>query len=395
MAAADPSTTPRGPLTRKLAHVGGTIFSEMTALAQQHDAVNLGQGFPDEDGPAVILEAARRAIDEGRNQYAPGPGIPELRAAVAEHDQRFLGLDYDPHTEVTVTFGATEAVSASILALTDPGDEIVVIDPSYDVYGAITALADARSVSVPISPSDQRLDLDRLRAAIHDGTRLLVCNSPHNPTGTALDDAELAAIAELCQRHDVIVVSDEVYEHLVFDGPHRSIAQVDGMRERTVRISSAAKTFSVTGWKTGWACAPPAITQALRLVKSYTTFAGGTPFQHAVADGLRLDDGFFTGLANDYRDRRDRLVAGLTAVGFDVRVPAGTYFVAADAAPLGIDDGLAFCRTLPQRAGVAAVPIGVFCAEPGAWSSWVRFATCKRADVLDEGIARLAELRPD
>ena len=364
----------------------------MTALAQTHDAVNLGQGFPDEDGPAEVLEAARDAIADGHNQYAPGPGIPALRQAVAEHAERFHDLAYDPDTEVSVTFGATEALSASVLGTCDAGDEVVVIEPSYDAYDVAVALADAVRVPVPLVAPDFHLDLDRLADAFSERTRAIVLNSPHNPTGSALSDAELDAIAELCQRHDAIAISDEVYEHLRFTGTHRSIAQVDGMRERTIRISSAAKTFSVTGWKTGWACAPAELTDAVRMVKSYTTFAGGTPFQHAVATALRLDDAYFTGLADDFRGRRDRLVAGLREVGFDVTEPVGTYFVAADAAPLGIDDGLAFCRSLPERIGVVAIPIGVFCDEPGELASWVRFATCKRPEVLDEGIARLAKL---
>lgn len=379
-------------MTSRLSRFGTTIFSEMTALAQQHDAVNLGQGFPDEDGPAEVLEAAQRAIRDGHNQYAPGPGIPELRHAVAEHGERFLGLGYDPDTEVSVTFGATEALSASVLGICDGGDEVVVVEPAYDAYEVAIALADARRVSVPLLAPDFRLDLDRLREVVTDRTRALILNSPHNPTGSALSQDELEAIAEVCQRHDVVVLSDEVYEHLRFDGEHRSIAQVDGMRERTIRISSSAKTFSVTGWKTGWACAPPELTRALRMVKSYTTFAGGTPFQHAVATALRLPDDYFTSLADDFAGRRDRLVAGLRDVGFDVTEPVGTYFVAADAAPLGVTDGVALARALPERIGVVAIPIGVFCEDPGPLTSWLRFATCKRPALLDEGIARLGRL---
>jgi len=364
----------------------------MTALAQQHDAVNLGQGFPDEDGPAQVLAAAQQAIADGHNQYAPGPGIPALREAVAEHGQRFHGLRYDPGTEVSVTFGATEGLSASLLGICDPGDEVVVIEPSYDAYDVAIALAHAVRVPVPLVAPDFHLDLDRLRAAVSDRTRAIILNSPHNPTGSALSADELEAIAGLCQRHDAVAVSDEVYEHLVFAGEHRSIAQVDGMRDRTVRISSAAKSFSVTGWKTGWVCAPPPLTDAVRMVKSYTTFSGGTPFQHAIAQALRLDDSYFNGLAGDYRNRRDRLVDGLRGVGFDVTEPVGTYFVAADASALGVDDGVAFCRSLPEQAGVVAIPIGVFCEDPRALASWIRFATCKRPQVLDEGIARLAAL---
>ena len=380
------------PLVPRLRAFDSTIFSEMTALALEHDAVNLGQGFPDEDGPAEVLEAARQAIRDGHNQYAPGPGVPELRTAVAEHVERFQGLTYDPGTEVTVTFGATEALSATVLALCERGDEVIVIEPSYDAYDAAIALADATRVAVRLHPPEFRLDPDEVAAAVTDRTRAVIVNSPHNPTGAALSDEELAGIARVCVEHDLVAITDEVYEHLRFDRPHVSLATYPGMRERTVRISSAAKTFSVTGWKTGWACAPPALSAAVRSVKQFLSFAGGTPFQHAVAVALRLDDDYFDGLADEYRGRRDRLVAGLLEVGLEVSVPAGTYFVAADAAPLGVDDGLAWCRALPERAGVVAVPIGVFCAEPGSLASWVRFATCKRADVLDEGIRRLHRL---
>jgi N-succinyldiaminopimelate aminotransferase len=385
------------PLARRLDAIAPTIFSEMTALAQRHDAVNLGQGFPDEDGPAIVLEAAREAIALGHNQYAPAPGLPALREAVAAHGARFHGLAYDPDDEVSITFGATEALSATLLALVDPGDEVVVVEPAYDAYDAAIALAGGRRVPVPLSVPGAgagcAFDLERLATALTERTRVLVLNSPHNPTGSALTETELAGIARVLDDHpQVVVVSDEVYEHLVLDGPHRSIAQQPGMRERTVRISSAAKTFSVTGWKVGWACAPAELTRGIRLVKSYTTFSGATPFQHAVTVALGLGDEVYEAFASDFRQRRDHLVAGLRDAGLDVAVPAGTYFVAADAAPLGADDGLAFCRSLPERIGVAAIPVGVFCSEPGPWRSWVRFATCKRREVLDEGVARLAGL---
>lgn len=380
------------PLVPRLRAFDSTIFSEMTALALEHDAVNLGQGFPDEDGPAEVLEAAQQAIRDGHNQYAPGPGIPELRLAVAEHARRFQGLDYDPASEVTVTFGATEALSASVLALCQRGDEVIVLEPSYDAYDAAIALADAVRVPVPLAPPDFHLDPERVAAAVTERTRAIIVNSPHNPTGAALGDDELAGLAEVCIEHDLTAITDEVYEHLSFERPHRSLATVPGMRERTVRISSAAKTFSVTGWKIGWACAPPPLSAAARAVKQFLSFAGGTPFQHAVATALGLDDAYFDALAEEFRGRRDRLVAGLQDVGLDVSVPAGTYFVAADAAPLGVTDGLAWCRELPSRAGVVAIPIGVFCADPGPLSSWVRFATCKRPEVLDEGIRRLHRL---
>ncbi len=390
------------PLVTRLRGFGTTIFSEMTALAMEHDAVNLGQGFPDEDPPAPVVAAAHEAIDAGHHQYAPGPGVPALRAAISAHQRRFHGLGFDPDTEVTVTFGATEAVAATILALCERDDEVVVLEPTYDAYTAVIAMAGAVERRVPLTPpppgdldAGWRLDLDRFDAAIGPRTRLVLLNSPHNPTGTVLTAEELAAIAERCVAHDLLAVTDEVYEHLVFDGSHRPLASFPGMAERTVTISSAGKTFSATGWKIGWACAAPALTTAVRTTKQFLSFAGGTPLQHAVARALALPDEVYDDLANVHRRRRDLLAAGLRAAGVPVMGSAATYFLVADVAPWGHDDGEAFCRWAPGAIGVAAVPVSAFVGDAGPVRSLVRFAFCKRDEVLEEGVARLRMLAPE
>ena len=396
------------PLVPRLRRFGTTIFSEMTALAQAHDAVNLGQGFPDEDPPAAVLAAAHAALDAGHNQYAPGPGVPVLRAAIAAHLRDRYGLRYDPDTEVTVTFGATEAVAASLLALCEPGDEVVVLEPTYDAYTAAIAMAGAREVRVPLSPPEVEgevagadggalerpgwhLDVDRVAAAITPRTRVLLCNSPHNPTGAVLSVAELDAIAALCVDNDLIAVTDEVYEHLVYDGVHVPLATRPGMRERTVTISSAGKTFSCTGWKVGWACAPPALTAAVRTTKQFLSFAGGTPLQHAIATALALPEEEVATVTEAHRRRRDLLVDGLLAAGLPTTRAAGTYFVTADVAPWGWQDGAAFCRWAPEALGVAAVPVTAFVEDPAPVRSLVRVAFCKPEPVLSEGLRRLAE----
>lgn len=370
--------------------MGTTVFSEMTALAVEHDAVNLGQGFPDTDGPEEVREAAVDAIRGGHNQYAPGPGIGALREAVAAHQERFWGLEYDPGAEVTATAGASEAITATILALCETGDEVLVLEPWYDLYAAAVAMAGAVRVPVPLVPPTFRPDLEALAAAVTPRTRLLLLNTPHNPTGTVLSRAELAAVADLCVRHDLVAVTDEVYEHLVYDGEHHPLAGFAGMRERTVTISSGAKTFSLTGWKVGWACAGWELTQALRTTKQFLSFANATPFQHAIARALALPDAYFTGLVDEYRRRRDLLVEGLGDIGFAVAVPAGTYFVAADIRPLGFEDGAGLCRRLPRQAGVAAVPQVAFHDRAELGRPWIRFAFCKRPAVLREGLDRLA-----
>lgn len=382
-------------LVSRLQGMDTTIFSEMTDLAVEHDAVNLGQGFPDEDGPDEVLEAAVAAVRGGHNQYAPGRGIAPLRRAVAEHQRRFYGLELDPDDEVTATAGATEAVAAAVLALCETGDEVVVLEPWYDAYAAAVAMAGAVRVPVPLTPPSFRPDLDALAAAVTPRTRLLLLNSPHNPTGTVLTRDELAAVARLCVEHDLLAVTDEVYEHLVYDGSHRPLATFPGMRERTVTISSAAKTFSVTGWKVGWMCASPPLTRAVRTTKQFLSFANATPLQHAVAHALTLGDDYFSDLTEEYRRRRDLLVAGLEEVGLEVTVPAGTYFVPADIRPLGLEDGAALCRRLPDEAGVAAVPQVAFHDRRDLGRPWVRFAFCKPPRTLRTALERLAAFVDD
>ncbi|MEW2271985.1 pyridoxal phosphate-dependent aminotransferase [Streptomyces sp. SID685] len=387
------TSTARPLLNRRLAEFGTTIFAEMSALAVATGSINLGQGFPDTDGPEEVREAAVRALRDGRgNQYPPGPGVPELRTAIAAHQQRRYGLSYDPDTEVLVTAGATEAIAAALLALLEPGDEVVALEPYYDSYAASIALAGGRRVPVTLRPHEGsfRLDLDELRAAVTDRTRLLLINTPHNPTGTVLTRAELAAIAELAVERDLLVVTDEVYEHLVFDAAeHLPLASLPGMRERTVTIGSAGKTFSFTGWKVGWVTAAPALVSAVRAAKQFLTYVSSGPFQYAVAEALALPESYYDDFRRSMRERRDILSAGLTAAGFEVFEPAGTYFVTTDIRPLGEKDGFAFCRALPERAGVVAIPNAVFYDDREAGAPFVRFAFCKREDVLREAAERL------
>ena len=373
--------------------MGTTIFAEMSALAAETGAVNLGQGFPDTDGPREIAQLAADAILAGRgNQYPPGPGVPELRHAIAWHQKRCYGLDYDPGREILVTAGATEAVAAALLALVEPGDEVIALEPYYDSYAACIAMAGGIRVPVTLRPPAFRPDLDALAAAVTPRTRLILLNTPHNPTGVVLTPAELAAVAELACSRDLLVVTDEVYEHLVFEGEHLPIASLPGMRERTVTISSAGKTFSFTGWKIGWITASADLVAAVKTVKQFLTFVNGGPFQYAVAEALRLPDTYFTGLRDDLRRKRDLLSAGLAEVGFEVYRPAGTYFVTTDIRPFGESDGIAFCRELPRRAGVVAVPTAVLYDNQEAGASQVRFAFCKRTEVLAEALVRLRRL---
>ncbi|MCW2872670.1 pyridoxal phosphate-dependent aminotransferase [Actinacidiphila oryziradicis] len=381
----------RPPLNRSLAEFGTTIFAEMSALALKTGSINLGQGFPDTDGPADIAEAAVRAIREGKgNQYPPGPGVPELRTAVAEHQQRFYGLPYDPDTEVLVTAGATEAIAAAMLALLEPGDEVIAFEPFYDSYAACIAMAGAIRVPLTLRAPSFRPDLDALRAAVTPRTRLLLLNSPHNPTGMVLTRDELAAIAELAVERDLLVVTDEVYEHLVYDdAEHIPLVSFPGMRDRTVSISSAGKTFSFTGWKVGWVTASAPLVAAVRTAKQFLTYVSSGPFQYAMAEALRLPDSYYTGLRDDLRRKREILSAGLTEAGFELFRPAGTYFITTDITPFGEKDGLAFCRTLPERCGVVAIPNAVFYDDPDAGRSQVRFAFCKQDKVLQEAAARL------
>ncbi|MFF0680506.1 pyridoxal phosphate-dependent aminotransferase [Streptomyces tendae] len=390
------SSSARPLLNRRLAEFGTTIFAEMSALAVRTGAINLGQGFPDTDGPEEIREAAVRALRDGRgNQYPPGPGVPELRAAVVDHQFRRYGLSYDPDTEVLVTAGATEAIAAALLALVEPGDEVVALEPYYDSYAACVAMAGGIRVPVTLRPHEGafRLDLDELRDAVTDRTRLLLLNTPHNPTGTVLTHPELAAIAELAVERDLLVVTDEVYEHLVFDtAEHIPLASFPGMRERTVTIGSAGKTFSFTGWKVGWVTAAPALLTAVRSAKQYLTYVASGPFQYAVAEALALPESYFAAYRQDMEAKRDLLAAGLAEAGFGVYRPAGTYFVTTDIRPLGERDGFAFCRSLPERAGVVAVPNAVFYDHREEGASFVRFAFCKRLPVLQEAVQRLKTL---
>jgi N-succinyldiaminopimelate aminotransferase len=368
---------------------GTTIFTEMSALAERTGAINLGQGFPDEDGPAAVLEAAAAALRAGHNQYAPLPGVPALREAIAAHQARFYGIELDPDTQVQVTFGATEAIAAALLGLCEPGDEVVCFEPYYDSYAAGIAMAGAVRRPVTLRPPEWELDAAALAAAAGPRARILLLNSPHNPTGKVFSVAELELIAELCRTRDLIAITDEVYEHIVFEGRHVPLATLPGMAERTLTISSLGKTFSVTGWKTGWACGPAALVAAVRTAKQYLTFAGGTPFQHAGAIALGLPDAVYADVAARLRAKRDRLCAGLAAAGLEVLVPAGTYFANVDAGR----DGATFCHELVERAGVVAIPTGVFYDDARAGATLVRFAFCKREEVIDEAARRLAAAR--
>ncbi len=381
----------RLPQPARLAEFGTTIFAEMSALAVRTGSINLGQGFPDTDGPAEVLAAACRAITEGRgNQYPPGPGIPELRRAIAAHQQRHYGLSVDPDAEVLVTVGATEAIAAAILGLTTAGDEVLTFEPYYDSYAACIALAGARRRVVTLRPDAGRWSFDpaELRAAINPATRLILLNSPHNPTSTVFNRAELTQLAELAIEHDLIVVTDEVYEHLVFDGEHIPLASLPGMAERTLSISSAGKTFSVTGWKVGWLTGPAELLAGVRAVKQFLTFVGSGPFQYAIAEALEFGQQFYRQIAEELRQRRDLLVNGLVAQGYSVSSPQATYFATVD---LG-QDAQQWCRQLPERAGVVAIPSRVF--YDSDIDRYARFAFCKKPEVLEEALTRLDTLRP-
>ena len=389
-----PSKVARNPhLTAKLQGFGASIFAEMSALAVEHDAVNVGQGFPDFGPPEEVAEAAIRAIRDGHNQYPPAPGLPALRDAISAHQERFWDLHYDPNTEITVTAGATEAVCASLLGLCDTGDEVVMFEPFYDSYLASISLAVATPKVVPLraESADESFTFDPedLRHAISSRTRVLLLNNPHNPTGKVFSRAELELIAEACVENDLVAVTDDVYEHLVFDGEYIPLASFPGMRDRTVVISSAGKTFSATGWKIGWVCAPPLLNQAVRTTKQFMTFGNGTPFQHAITFALGMDDSYFESFIINYTARRDRFAEGLRAAGFGVHPCAGTYFISADIRPLGFSDGHDFCRSLPEKAGVAAVPAAAFYSDRRRGNHLVRFAFCKTNALLDEAADRL------
>jgi len=381
--------------SERIGGLGTTIFAEMSALATRTGAVNLGQGFPDTDGPATVIEAAVHAMRTGRNQYAPGPGVPELREAIAAHQLRWYGIELDPGSEVAVSAGATEAIAAALFALVDPGEEVVALEPYYDSYVAGIQLAGGVRRPVTLRAPDFRLDVEELRAAVGPRTRVLLLNTPHNPTGAVLTGEELQAIADVAVENDLVVISDEVYEHLIFDGRrHVPLATLPGMGERTLTISSGGKTFSLTGWKVGWATGPAPLVEAMLTAKQFMTYTSGAPLQPAIAEALGSADSYFEQLTAKMQGARDQLCAGLAAIGFGVFVPEGTYFVTTDIRPLGFDDGLAFCRALPERAGVVAVPHQVFYDDTDAGRPLVRWAFCKRPEVIDEALSRLQVLTP-
>ncbi len=385
-------------LTSKLSGFGTTVFAQMSALATSTGAINLGQGFPDTDGPAEVLDAAVDAIRSGVNQYPPGPGIPDLRNAIAEHQRRFYGLIYDPDTEVLVTAGATEALAGALLGMLDNGDEVVLFEPMYDSYQACISLAGGIPKPVVLQPCDDGrygFDREQFLAACTPSTKLILLNTPHNPTGKVFTRDELEFIADVAQRHDILVVTDEVYEHLVFSGAeHIPIATLPGMAGRTISISSGGKTFNTTGWKIGWMCGPAAMVDAAKTAKQFLTYVNGAPFQPAIATGLRLPDSYFSALAADLEAKRDRLLPGLEEAGFTVYPPEATYFTTVDIRPVRPDgDGVAFCLELPERIGVVAIPNQVFYANPEHGRHLVRFACCKRIEVIDAAVDRLARLR--
>jgi N-succinyldiaminopimelate aminotransferase len=382
-------------LATRLQGLGTTIFAEMSALALRTESVNLGQGFPDVDGPATVIDAAVEALRGGRNQYAPGLGVPELRHAIAAHQARFYGIALDPDTEIVVTTGATEAIAAALLGLVDPGDEVVALEPYYDSYAACIAMAGGVRVPVTLRPPGFRLDVDALRAAVTPRTTVLLVNSPHNPTGMVLNGEELSAIADVAREHDLVVITDEVYEHLTYGAAsHVPLATLDGMRERTLTISSGGKSFSFTGWKVGWASGPADLVRAVLTAKQFLTFTSGAPLQPAIASALALPDEYYDGFRASLEAKRDRLCTGLREIGFEVFVPEGTYFVTTDIRPIGFDDGLDFCLRLPERCGVVAIPHEVFYDDLRAGKHLVRWAFCKQDSVLDGALGRLQRLTP-
>jgi N-succinyldiaminopimelate aminotransferase len=382
-------------LSARLQGLGTTVFAEMSALAERTASINLGQGFPDHNGPSEVIDAAVEAIHAGRNQYPPGPGIPELRHAIAQHQARFYGVDVDPEAEVLVTTGATEALTAAILALCETGDEVIVFEPFYDSYGAAIAMAGAQRRMVPLEPPDWTFDPERLLSAVTPRTRLVLLNSPHNPTGKVFSPAELDTIAQVCGANDLLALTDEVYEHLIFEGQHVPLCTLPGMAERTLTVSSAGKTFALTGWKVGWVCGPAALVAAVRTAKQFLTYVSGAPFQPAVAVGLGLSDAYFHQAAAALQLGRDRISAGLADAGFDVYRSHATYFTIAGVDRLGSDDGASFCAELPHRCGVVAVPAAAFYDDPRQPRPLVRFAFCKQPDVLDEAVRRLLTLSSD
>jgi N-succinyldiaminopimelate aminotransferase len=380
------------PLVPRMIQHSTSIFGEMSKLALDLNAINLGQGFPDTDGPQALKDAVARAIAEGRgNQYPPAHGVPALRSAIADHQQRFYGISLNPETDVVVTTGASEALAASMLALVEPGDEVILFEPWFDVYEAIVDMAHGVRVGVPMNSKGLRPNLEILTASITARTRLILLNSPHNPTGTVFNREELQWVADLAIKHDLIVIADEAYEHLWFDeSQHIPIATLPGMFERTITVGSGGKTFSFTGWKVGWASGPGDLVGAVRTVRQHLSYVSGGPFQWAIAEGLAFPDTYFDDLQSDLLMKRNLLTAGLSALGFDVVTPEGTYFITTDVRPLGYADGLEFCRELPHKAGVVAIPHQVFCADVSIGAPYVRWAFCKQPAVLQGALDRLA-----
>ncbi|TWP35549.1 pyridoxal phosphate-dependent aminotransferase [Leekyejoonella antrihumi] len=388
------TSSPSPVLVTRMRDFGPTIFDEMSALARRTGAINLGQGFPDTDGPAEILEAARDAISSGYNQYSPLQGYPELREAIAEHQARFYGIDLDPDREVLVTVGATEAITTTVLALCEPGDEVVTFEPYYDSYAAAIALAGAKRRTSVLRFPDYAVDETSLRAAFSERTRLVLLNTPHNPTGKVFTRAELELVAALAREYDAWVVTDEVYEHLTFDGVrHLPMAGLPGMAHRTITISSGGKTFSTTGWKVGWLSGPEHLVTAARAVKQYLSYVGSGPFQPAIAKALRLGDDYYEQFRAGMQAKRDLLVRSLQETGLVVQRPAGTYFVLADVAPLGATDAVDFCWQMPELCGVVGVPVSVFHDDKEAARTLVRFAFCKQDDIMREAVRRLGTLQ--
>ena len=381
-------------IAQRLAAFGETIFTEISQLALAHGAINLGQGFPNFDGPDFVKDAAVEAIRAGHGQYARMFGIPELCRTIAERFATDTGLTIEPDAQVTVTSGCTEALAASFMGLVNPGDEVVLFEPYFDSYRACVAMAGAVPRFVTLRPPDFALDEAQLRGAFSNRTRVILVNTPHNPTGKVFSRAELELIAALCREHDVIALTDEVYERLVFQGEHIRLATLEGMAERTVTLSSLGKTFSLTGWKIGWAIAPPPLTAGVRAAHQFLTFATATPLQHAAVAALRAPDAYYRDFLAAYRKRRDLLVDGLARIGFEVYPPHGTYFVLADHTPFGFEDDVSFCRHLIEHVGVAAIPPSFFYATPEHGRSLVRFAFCKDEPVLREALGRLSSLAP-
>ena len=379
--------------SERLDGLGTTIFAEMSAEAARTDSVNLGQGFPDTDGPDDVLAAAIDAIRTGANQYPPGAGIPELRTAIAAHQRRWYGIELDPASDVVVTTGATEAIAGAVLGLIDPGDEVIVLEPYYDSYVAVIQMAGGVRKPVTLRAPDFRLPVDEFRAAVTPRTTAILLNTPHNPTGTVLRRDEMEAVAAVAVENDLVVISDEVYEHLTFGVPHIPIATLPGMAERTLTISSGGKSFSVTGWKVGWATGPAELVAAVTGAKQFLSYTSGAPFQPAIAHALTLGADYFGTFTAQMQQQRDRLCDGLSELGFETFVPEGTYFATTDIRPLGFGDGLDFCRRLPALAGVVAIPHQVFYDDVEAGRPLVRWAFCKRPEVIDEALGRLSRAR--